>query len=309
MRIVSLLPAATEIVAALGLVDSLVGVSHECDYPAEVNSKPRVTHCEIHGKGLSSTDVDEWVSRTLSQSATLYALDEDLLCELQPDIIVTQQLCDVCAVDYASVLTVARSMPSRPRVVNLSPASLSDIFDDIRRVADATHTREQCVALLASLERRVDAVKRRVAQISSRPSCFIMEWIDPPFCAGHWNPELVELAGGTPALGRAKSPSTKVTWDEIEAAQPEVVILACCGFDIARTMVDMKMLQKNPVWQALPAVRNRRVYAVNGSAYFSRPGPRIVDSLEIVAELLHPDLFHGSFPEREMIALPQAQLA
>lgn len=309
MRIVSLLPAATEIVAALGLVDSIVGVSHECDYPPEVNRKPRITHCEIHGKGMASAEIDDWVSRRLSASGTIYSLDEDLLRELQPDVIVTQQLCDVCAIDYASVIRVANSLSSKPRVLNLSPSSLSDIFDDIWRVADAVAARRVASVLTASLQRRIEAVTQRVAQTAARPSCFIMEWIDPPFCAGHWNPELVELAGGQPVLGKASAPSIKVSWEQIEAAAPEVVILACCGFDIERTRADLDILQANALWQALPAVRTGRVYAVNGSAYFSRPGPRMVDSLEIVAELLHPHLFQGSFPRREVVSIARPAFA
>lgn len=309
MRIVSLLPAATEIVAALGLADSLVGISHECDYPAEVSAKPRVTRCEIYGKGLPSAEVDEWVNRTRSASGALYSLDEDVLRTLQPDVIITQGLCDVCAIDYASVIAVAESLRSRPRVISLSPASLSDIFEDIERVAEALDVREHGLRLLHGLARRTDAVKRRAAQASSRPRCFIMEWIDPPFSAGHWNPELVEGAGGHAVLGQAQSPSTRVTWEEIVAAQPEVVILACCGYDVERTTADLQILESNPFWRSLPAVRDRRVHLANGSAYFSRPGPRIVDSLEIVAQLLHPALFAGWFPEREVLDVAPGRVA
>ena len=293
MRIVTLLPAATEIVAALGLVDSIVGVSHECDYPPKVNAKPRVTHCEIYGKGLPSAEIDEWVSRKLAERGTIYTLEEALLRELQPDVIVTQQLCDVCAIDYASVMSVARALPRRPAVVSLSPTCLADIFDDIRRVAEATGVAASGAALVAWLQGRIYAVKQRTSRNGSRPRCLIMEWVDPPFCAGHWNPELVQLAGGIAVLGKAKAPSTKVDWAEIGAAQPEVVILACCGFDVERATADLKLLENNSFWQALPAVRNGRVYVVDGSAYFSRPGPRIVDSLEIVSDVLHPAAHGG----------------
>lgn len=300
MRIVTLLPAATEIMAALGLADSLVGVSHECDYPSEVNGKPRVTHCEIYGKGLPSAAVDQWVNQALSSNSALYTVDTALLRELEPDVIVTQQLCDVCAIDYASVATIADSLPKRPKIVNLSPSSLSDIFSDIRRVAEALGVIGRAETLVESLAGRVNAVKLSAAQAESRPRCFVMEWIDPPFCAGHWNPELVELAGGADPLGKKWVPSTRVSWEQISAARPEVVVLACCGHDVERTRSDLRILENNPVWESLPAVRQRQVYVANGSAYFSRPGPRVVDSLEILAEIIHPHLFAGRFPKREV---------
>ncbi len=309
MRIVALLPAATEIVAALGLTDSLVGVSHECDYPPEVNGKPRVTHCEIYGKGLPSAAVDQWVNRALSSNSALYTVDTALLRELEPDIIVTQQLCDVCAIDYASVVTIADSLPKRPKIVSLSPSSLSDIFSDIRRVAEALGVVERAETVVESLARRVDAVKLSVSQAKSTPRCFVMEWIDPPFCAGHWNPELVELAGGADPLGKKWAPSTRVSWEQINAAQPEVVVLACCGHDVARTKSDLRVLENNPAWGSLPAVRQRQVYVVNGGAYFSRPGPRVVDSLEILAEIIHPDIFAGRFPRREVFKVGPLHLA
>lgn len=300
MRIVSLLPAATEIVAALGLTDSLVGVSHECDYPPEVNGKPRVTHCEIHGKGLSSTAVDQWVNQALSSKRALYTIDTTLLRELEPDVIVTQQLCDVCAIDYASVVTIANSLPKKPKIVNLSPSSLTDIFSDIRRVAEALGVAERAQTVVESLAKRVDAVKLSAARAKSKPRCFVMEWIDPPFCAGHWNPELVELAGGVDPLGKKWVPSTRISWEQISVAQPEVVVLACCGYEVERAKLDLQILESNPLWASLSAVHHKRVYVVNGSAYFSRPGPRVVDSLEILAEIIHPHIFAGRFPKREV---------
>lgn len=300
MRIVSLLPAATEIVAALGLTDSLVGISHECDYPPEVNDKPRVTHCEIYGKGLSSVAVDQWVNQALSSKRALYTVDTTLLRELEPDVIVTQQLCDICAIDYASVVTIANSLPKKPQIVNLSPSSLADIFSDIRRVAEAVGAVERSEIAIEALARRVDAVKLSASKAKSRPRCFLMEWIDPPFCAGHWSPELIELAGGADPLGKKWMPSIRVSWEQISDAQPEIVVLACCGYDVERTKLDIPILRGNTLWESLPAVRDNKIYAVNGSAYFSRPGPRIVDSLEILAEIIHPHIFAGRFPKREV---------
>jgi iron complex transport system substrate-binding protein len=299
VRIVSLFPAATEIVAALGFADSLVGVSHECDYPPEVNNKPRVTHCEIYGKGLPSAAVDLWVNQELSLNNPLYTVDTELLRELEPDVIVTQQLCDVCAIDYASVVTIANSFPKKPQIVNLSPSSLSDIFSDIRRVAEALGAVERSEMVIESLARRVDAVNVSASEAKSRPRCFLMEWIDPPFCAGHWSPELVELAGGVDPLGKKWMPSIRVSWEQISDAQPEIVVLACCGYDVERTKLDIPILRGNTLWESLPAVRDNKVYVVNGSAYFSRPGPRIVDSLEILAAIIHPEIFTSSVPRTD----------
>ncbi len=308
MRVVSLLPAATEIVAALGFAESLVGVSHECDYPPEVNTRPRVTHCEIYGKGLPSAEVDHWVNETLSSSGALYTIDEPLLRRLEPDVIVTQQLCDVCAIDYGSVVAIANSLPKKPKIVNLSPSSLADIIDDIRRVAAALGAPERGETLVTSLVNRIEAVKLRASGALSRPRCFHMEWIDPPFCGGHWNPELVEIAGGVDPLGRKGQPSVQTSWARIVEAQPEILVLACCGYDVERILADVRILQTYPHWDALPAIRRNQVYAVNGSAYFSRPGPRVVDSLEILAEIIHPGLFAGYFPKRGIVKVESLHL-
>ena len=298
MRTVSLLPAATEIVGALGLMDSLVGVSHECDYPPEANEKPRVTHCDIHGAGLPSRQVDRWVTETLASKGTLYSMDEELLRTLCPDVILTQRLCDVCAVGYGSVTALAHTLPGPPRVVNLEPTCLGDILEDIRNVAACLGVPKRGEDVVAQLTERVDAVRSRAALASRRPRCFLMEWIDPPYCAGHWNPELVEIAGGEEPLGRKGEDSTRIPWDLVLEAQPEVLVLACCGYGVERTLKDLPILEAFPDWKGLPAVREGQVYAVDGCAYFSRPGPRVVDSLEILAELLHPELFRSRFPDR-----------
>jgi iron complex transport system substrate-binding protein len=306
-RIISMLPAATEIAAALGLTGHLVGVSHECDHPAEVRARPQVTHCDIHGGALPSGRIDTWVTDTLSATGTLYTMDEPLIRSLRPDVILTQRLCDVCAVGYDSVTAFARTLPGPPVVVNLEPATLSDIFDDIRRVAAAAGVTARAEEVVASLAARVDAVRTRIEKAPHhRPRTVILEWLDPPFACGHWNPELVEIAGGEETLGHKGQPSRRVTWDEVLAARPEVVIVACCGFDLERTRRDLPLLREREGWAGLPAVRDGRVHAVDGSQYFSRPGPRVVDSLEITAEFLHPDLFRGRFPAREVMRVPTA---
>ncbi len=289
MRIVSLLPSATEIVAALGLTDQLVGISHECDYPEEIRDRPRVTRCEIHGSDLPSPAIDAWVRDTLASRGTLYTLDEELIRDLRPDVILTQQLCDVCAVNYGSVAAYAATLPLRPRLINLEPTRLTDIYADIRLVAQASGVPERAEAVVARLEQRVQSVVSLLARVARPPKCFLMEWIDPPFCGGHWNPELVELAGGRDPIGRKGEPSRRVTWEEIQRADPDVVLLACCGFGVERTLHEMSLLAGKAEWEGLRAVQQGRVYVADGSTYFSRPGPRIVDSLEMLAHTLHPE--------------------
>jgi iron complex transport system substrate-binding protein len=292
-RILSLLPAGTEIAAALGLMDQVVGVSHECDFPEEAKDPPRVTHCPIHNAGLTSSEVDGWVRRALRENGTIYAIDEPLLRKLQPDVILTQKLCDVCAVGYGTVAKLAQTLPGPPRVVNLEPLSLKDIFDDIRRVAEICDVPKHAERLIPSLSKRVANVRKRAAKISERRRCFLMEWIDPPFCSGHWGPELVEIAGGYDPLGRKHQPSAEIDWRDVLEVRPEVIVLALCGYDIGRAQRDYELLMRFPDFDSIPAAHKGEIHVVNASAYFSRPGPRIVDSLEILAGILHP----GQFPE------------
>ena len=290
-RIVSLLPAATEIAAALGLMDDIVGVSHECDFPEEANVRPRVTRCPVHQAGLSSREVDDWVRRALRENGTIYTIDETLLRELRPDVILSQKLCDVCAVGYGTVARLAETLPGPPHVVNLEPSSLSDIFDDIRRVAKVCGVSHRADNVVAELSTRVEAVRERAAKIPARPRCFLMEWIDPPFCSGHWSPELVEIAGGHDPLGRKHQPSVEIKWEGVLDARPEVIVLALCGYDVDRARSDCELLRKFPGFDSLPAAQNNRIHIVDASAYFARPGPRIVDSVEILAGILHPEEF------------------
>ena len=292
-RILSLLPAATEIAAALGLMDQVIGVSHECDFPEQANERPRITFCPVHDAKMASRDVDEWVRRALNENGSIYAIDEPLLRKLQPDVILTQKLCDVCAVGYGTVAKLAQTLPGPPRVVNLEPTSLADIFDDIRRVADACDVRERAEKLIVNLSKRVENVRQRAARIPDRPRCFLMEWVDPPFCSGHWGPELVEIAGGYDPLGRKHQPSVQVEWQQVLHARPKIIVLALCGYDIRRARRDYKLLKQFPGLDYTPAAHSGEIYVVNASAYFTRPGPRIVDSLEILAGILHP----SEFPE------------
>src|SRR5438874_7507924 len=272
-------------------MDDVVGVSHECDFPIEANTRPRVTRCPVHNAGLASKEVDEWVRRALREQGTIYAIDDSLLRELRPDVILTQRLCDVCAVGYGTVARLAETLPGPPQVVNLEPSSLSDIFDDIRRVADVCDVRERGEKLISNLSERTTSIRERAAKLANRPRCFLMEWVDPPFCSGHWGPELVEIAGGCDPLGRKHQPSAQIDWQEVVDAGPDIIVLALCGYDVDLARRDYELLKKFPGFDSLPAARSRDIYLVNASAYFARPGPRIVDSIEILAGILHPKEF------------------
>ena len=289
MRIVSLLPSATEIVCSLGLEDQLVGVTHECDFPASVRRLPKVTHTLIPAEA-ESAGIDRLVVERVSAGQALYALDMATLEALRPDLIVTQSLCGVCAVSESQVQAAACTLPGRPRVVNLEPTSLDEVLAGVQTVAAATGVGDRAAGVIGALRHRIDTVAARTAAIRDRPRTILLEWIDPPFTCGHWSPELVRLAGGAEGLGRERQPSRRARWQEIVEWRPEVLVIACCGFDVERTMRDVPILAAQRGWSELPCVPDDRVYVVDGSAYFSRPGPRLVDSLELLAHALHPDV-------------------
>jgi len=289
MKIVSLLPSATEIICSLGLGEHLVGVTHECDYPEFVKGLPKVTHTLIP-TDASSAEIDRLVRETLKTNRALYTLDQAVLEQLQPDLIVTQTLCDVCAVAEDEVRAAVCSLPGRPRIVTLEPQTLNEVFDAIKLVGEVTGTQTQAQRVIEALGKRVAAVVDRSARLTHRPRVAFIEWLDPPFAAGHWNPELVRLAGGLAGLGREGLPSRTLRWEEVVAWEPEVLFIACCGFSVERALEDLKLVQALPFWHTLPAVKSGRVYVADGSQYFNRPGPRLVDSLEILAHALHPDV-------------------
>ena len=290
MRIVSLLPSATEIVCELGLGDDLVGVTHECDHPPFVAELPRVTRTLIP-HDAASREIDALVRERLKTQRALYTLDMPTLERLAPDLIVTQALCDVCAVAEAEVTAAACSLPGRPQVINLEPMSLADVLDTLLAVGLAAGVAARADAVVRDLRRRIDAVAARSEQVGAdRPRVVLLEWLDPPFSCGHWSPELVRLAGGEEILGRAGRPSRTLAWEEVVDARPDVLVVACCGFSLDRTLVDVPGLCSRPGWADLPAVQAGRVYVTDGNAYFSRPGPRLVDSLELLAHALHPGL-------------------
>lgn len=287
MRIVSLLPSATEIICALGLDDQLVGVTHECDHPPAVRDLPEVTLTRVP-EDASSADIDRLVNERRGAGMALYALDRSKLDALQPDLIVTQALCGVCAVAEAEVQEAVCDLPGNPAVVNLEPESLEDLYTAIHQVAQAAGVEDRAEVAVDALKARIAVVQERAATTAQRPRVALLEWLDPPFSCGHWSPELVSLAGGVEGLGTAGQPSRELRWDEVLDWQPEVVMIACCGFDVPRTLEELPLLDAVPGWQDIPAVRHQQVFVTDGSQYFSRPGPQLVDSVEILAHAIDP---------------------
>jgi len=305
-RICSLLPSATEIVFALGAESSLVGVTHECDYPPEAARIPSVTRTNIPA-GLASAQIDRAVSGALEAIGSLYELDLPLLERLQPGLILTQRLCDVCAVSSDRVEQSVESLPGRPRVLNLEPHSLGDILESIRQVGEAIGAQERARAVVDALRRRIDAVAAATRPARYRPRVACLEWVDPPFCGGHWMKELVEIAGGRDDLANHRLPSHRIEWRRVLEFDPEVILLTCCGIPLDRCAREAEILLGYEGAAGLPAVRAGRLFATDGSAYFSRPGPRIVDSLEILAHCAHPELFPApNLPGAFVNVLPAA---
>jgi iron complex transport system substrate-binding protein len=284
MRVVSLLPSLTELVWALGRGADLVGVTHECDFPPGVERLPHLTRSRIPA-GASSIEIDRLVSE---QGGSLYDLDAERLAELRPDLVLTQAQCDVCAVNEAAVRRCALALPGSPHVESVNPTDLAGVHAMFRRVGDLLGARDEAEALVNRFGATAAEVARR-RRGHSVPSVVLLEWLEPPFVAGHWNPELVALAGGREALGRAGAPSRRATWEELADARPEVVLLSPCGFTLERTEAELPALEARSAWRSLPAVRDGRVVLVDGSAYFSRPGPRLDDSLRIAAAAIDPE--------------------
>ncbi|MGE0482604.1 MAG: cobalamin-binding protein [Gammaproteobacteria bacterium] len=307
MRIVSLLPSATEIVCALGLEAELVGVTHECDHPPAVRALPQVTTTAVP-HDASSREIDAAVRERLAGTRALYSLDVATLAALAPDLIVTQALCDVCAVADTEVRAAAQALARVPQVVNLEPSGLEEVFDCITAIGAAADCSARAAAVVAGLRARVATVVERSRAVTQRPLVALLEWLDPPFGCGHWSPELVTMAGGAEVLGHPGQPSTTTSWAAIAAADPDVLVFACCGFDPARTRTDIELVMRDPAVRALRAVRAGHLWLIDGNQYFSRPGPRLVDSLEILAHALHPALhpLPAGLPAPERISAPPA---
>ena len=287
MRIVSLLPAATDIVAELGLIADLVGRTHECDWPPdEVSSVPVVTAAEFSPDAMSSREISEAVGGASHQGSSLYTLDVDLLARLAPDVVLTQDLCDVCAVSYTSVSESVRVLGAAPRVISLEPHTLDEVLGCLKQVGDVLGVPDVAARQVADLRRRLHAVRDMVAD-RPRPRVAAIEWLDPLWPAGHWVPEQVSWSGGKPLLAAPGEHTKPMDWPALRAAQPDVIILIPCGFSPARTESEWQLLAELPGWADLPAVRADQVWILDGPAYFNRPGPRVVRGVEILAQLLH----------------------
>lgn len=293
-RIASLLASSTEMLYGLGLGDRVVAISHECDFPAEATTKPRVTTTNVAATA-SSGEIDQQVQTLLQAGAPLYEIDVERLAELRPDLIVTQAQCDVCAVRYEDVVRAVETHPQLygARIVSLNPMTLDDIFADILRVGEAAGVVPAASRYVAELRARVEAICAKTAALSAseRPRTAFIEWIEPLMLAANWTPELIAMAGGTNLLTKAGVHSSWIDWPAVAALDPEVIVVGPCGFDLPRTLDEAVALPKLAGWSELSAVRTGRVYAVDGNAYFNRSGPRMVESLEIVAHVIHPGLF------------------
>jgi len=296
MRIVSLLPSATEIVHALGLGDALVGRSHECDFPPEVVRLPVISRSQVPSETLESGAIHEQVSAALEDAGGLYRVDERALADARPDLILTQETCEVCAPVPGTVEAALGRLRLNPRVVSLDATSLEGILADIGRVAEAAGAPARGAELVAALRARMERARRRVAAAPSRPTVACLEWYEPLFTAGHWVPEMVTIAGGRDLFGAPGAPSARIEWDAVRAARPEVLALMPCGFDAARAEREASLVTARPGFADLPAARSGRVWALDGSAWFNRPGPRVVEGIEVLAALLHPDRAAGGFP-------------
>jgi len=295
MRIVSLLPASTEILYAIGAGDSVVGVTHECDFPADAARKPKLIRPRVD-PAAAPAELDRQVRELVERGESIYAVDAELLERLAPDLIVTQDLCHVCAAspeDLAAALSrLARE--HAPHVLMFTPHNLADVWNGIREIGEAVRCAPAAHALAAVLEQNVAAIERSLAGVGQRPRVLCLEWFDPPYCGGHWVPEMVRLAGGTDPFGREGEPSFPITWEQILAAQPEVIVLMSCGYDIARNLEVWKSTPLPAGWNDLPAVQAGRVYATDSNAHFSRSGPRLAEGVAVLANLLHPERAVGA---------------
>jgi iron complex transport system substrate-binding protein len=301
MRICSLLPSATEVIASLGLSDELVGISHECDYPLSIKKVPVMVEPMIPSHGLSSDDIDRQVHQLVASGQRLYRLNDHRLRQAQPDLILSQDLCHVCAVTPDQLHEALSSMPRQPTVLTLNPNTVHDVIDDVVRIGDAAGRPMEGRRVAAQLRDRLDTVRTRVRDLSHRPRVVCIEWLSPLYVAGHWVPEMVQLAGGQDVLAQPGSPSRVATWDEVLASAPDVLIVMPCGFSVERTDTELfELMQQTDQWHLSPDLA-QHTFLVDASSYFSRPGPRLIDGIELLAAILHPsghDHIHESMARR-----------
>ncbi len=301
MGVVSLLPSATEILHFAGAGDTLVGVTHECDHPPGVENLPKLTATAIDHHKMTSAEIDAAIGEHLTDTGSIYSLDTKLLAELEPDLILTQGLCDVCAVSLNVVEQAAAGLSKTPRVLSMNPTSLNEVLDVTIEVGEAVGCGMEARRKVGALRDRLDQVEKTVAGLP-RPRVGCIEWLDPPFSAGHWVPEMVRIAGGEELFARAGEPSKRLSWQQVFEAAPEVLLLMPCGFDSSRALREARGLLEIPGWEDIPAVEGRRVWAVDANSYFSRPAPRLVEGVEILARVLHPTAFPDA-PNPEDAAL------
>ena len=304
MKIVSLLPSATEIVCALGLEENLVGITHECDFPATVSGKPSLTASRISHETMSSQEIDHAVRSQLDGHGSIYDLDAETLQKINPDLIITQELCDVCAVSYKTVQKAAKIYVAGARVVSLEPNTIEDIFENVKTVGELTGTKYKAEEVVADLQKRLDKVREQTANIEKRPKVFMLEWLEPPFAPGHWTPEQVEIAGGECLLGEAGKRSVTTTYGAICESKPEILILIPCGYykeDILRQLPNTIFPES---FKQIPAFETGEIWALDATAYFSRPAPRVVDGVEILAKIFHPAIF-GAPTDAEAVRVPK----
>src|SRR5919197_2919282 len=295
-RIVSFLPSATEMACALGLGDQGMGITHECDYPPEIRGKPIVVRSVLPTERMSQREIDVAVAERLRNGQSLYQVDESLMQAIAPDLILTQDLCQVCAPSGNEVAQLLHALPASPQILWLTPKCLDEIFDNVRELAAATGRTQRAAALIAAGRARLQTIAAATRNIAERPRVFCMEWLDPVYCSGHWVPEMVEIAGGRDELGRRGSDSVRIPWDEVLQWAPDVLIVMPCGCGLKKSVSFARQLFAYPGWSDLPAARNNRIYAVDANSYFARPGPRVVEGTELLAHLLHPSRFEWNGP-------------
>lgn len=291
-RIVSLLPAATEIICALGLTENLVGRSHECDFPAEITHLPICSDAKFIS-GNSSAAIDLQVKDILKEALSIYEVKKELIEELKPDVVITQAQCEVCAVSLKDVEEALSSMVNQhAQIISLKPDTLADILKEIKEIGIALDREKEAVQLLEDLDDRIELVRHKVKHVQNRPKVACIEWIEPLMVAGNWTPELITIAGGMPVLAENGKHSPFINWEQLAAAEPDIIMIAPCGFSIPRTLSEIQLLTSHPLWKDLPAVQKSRVYVADGNHYFNRSGPRIVDSIEILAEIIQANQFY-----------------